>query len=357
MSSSDSDRPKRRGWTLIGAIIVVLLVTVMSSFSQVEPGEVGILLNRLSGSETVLDRPGMVLTFPLMHDLYIIEAQPQTLYLEGTEETEDYSRLPKLTVRANDGSNFWFERMTIQYQVVAEMSSTVLHERGEGEHFREWLLPTVRSILRDEFGRQSTRDVSNPATYNAATADAERELNAALEPHGIRVINVDTPEPRFNPEYEETIEDRNTANNQLRVISEELERARTERARLLAQLDQARNQQYQQRRAALEGQLAQARASRERRLADAQGTLTRTEGLALSQLDRANARAVELRAQMEAELAQVAARIRALESNGVEAVMRELARRLEGVRIDIQPYQNDPAPQSLRIQGLSGVGR
>ena len=35
--------------------------------------------------------------------------------------------------------------------------------------------------------------------------------------------------------------------------------------------------------------------------------------------------------------------------------MRELARRLNGVRIDIQPYQSDAAPQTLRIEGMGGV--
>jgi membrane protease subunit HflC len=340
------------------ALGIVFIVGAFSSFSSVDPGQVGVRVNRLSGGEEIIDRPGMVLTLPLVHDLYLVDASPQTLYLEGSSSSEDLRVLPRLTVRASDGSNFWFERMTIQYQVIPERADVVLHESGEGDAYRYWLIPTVRSILRDEFGRQSTRDVSNPATYNAATGVAERQLNATLNPHGIRVINVDTPEPHFNPGYETTIELRNQANNQLRVIESEMERAKTERSRRLAQLDQRRNQEYQQRRALLEGQLAQARANQQRRIADARANLTRTEGTANARLDRANARAEELRPTIEAEIAQTEARIDALESNGIEAVMRQLARRLEGVRIDIQPYQNDPAPQSLRIEGLSvGGGR
>jgi len=337
---------------LIPAVLIVLGVTAVTSFKQVEPGEVGIVINRLSGSERIVDRPGLVLELPFVHELYLIDASPKTLYLEGQSLSEDFTRLPQLTVRANDGSNFWFQRLTIQYQIIPEQASVVLHERGAADAYREWLLPTVRSILRDEFGRQSTRDVSNPATYHDATADARNQLNVALNPHGIRIINVDTPEPRFNPEYETTIEQRNQANNQLRVIEEELERALTERPRRLAQLDQARNRSYQESQAGLEGALHRGEAARQQRIADASANLTRTEGQALALLDQANARAEQLRAQVEAEIAQVDAQITALDSNGVEAVMRQLARRFEGVRIDIQPYQNDPSPQSLRVQGV-----
>ncbi|MBN1946106.1 MAG: hypothetical protein JW797_10545 [Bradymonadales bacterium] len=352
-----SPRIRKKPWfTLIATLAIVLLILLFSSFRQIEPGEAGIRVNRLTGNEKLIDKPGLVVDLPLFHDLYIVDTSPQTLRLEGTTISPDTTVIPRLTVRANDGSNFWFERLTIQYEVITDQAITVLHERGEGTAFREWMVPAVRSVLRDEFGRQSTRDVSNPATYTDATAEAQAQLNTVLNPHGIRVLNVDTPEPRFNPQYETTIEQRNQANNQLRVIEEELTRARTERERRLAQVDQARNATYQQRRAEQEGNLRQFLADQERRLAQAQANLTRMEGQAQAIYNNTAARADELRQQMEAEIGRTQAQINALQTNSTEAVMRQLARRLEGIRIQVLPYRHDATPETIRLDGNQAGG-
>ena len=118
-------------------------------------------------------------------------------------------------------------------------------------------------------------------------------------------------------------------------------------------MDQNGNSVYQQRSATLEGNLRQAEAEQHQRTAQARANLTRMEGQALSIYSSAESRAQELREQIEAEIAQTQAQIDALESNGVEAVMRQLARQLEGVSIHIQPYQNDPSPQTLHLESVN----
>ncbi|MBK7778301.1 MAG: hypothetical protein IPI43_30030 [Sandaracinaceae bacterium] len=89
----------------------------------------------------------------------------------------------KLTVRASDGSNFYFDRMEVHYQVIPSAAVRVLESSGPGDAFKNDLVAThAREILRDEFGRNSFIEVANPTTYGAATIEARRRLNLRLEP-------------------------------------------------------------------------------------------------------------------------------------------------------------------------------
>lgn len=334
---------------MIVALAIVGLILTIASMKRIEAGEVGIRVNLFSGTEEILDREGIVSVVPFIHELYKLDATPQTVTLQGDRTAEDFSVLPRLTVRAADGSNFWFETMTVQYQIIPELAAVILAEVGHGNDFRRWLQPALRSILRDAFGQRSTMQVSDPTTYGVSKAEAERLLNERLNPHGVRIINIDTPMPQFVEQYEHAIEERITTDNQSEVIRQELERAEATRQRELAALDQQLNRTYQERRAVLEGELANVLAQRRSRINEAQAALTRAEGEGLALVDGANARAAEVSAQWTATVGQVDSRVTALSMTGREAVMRELAKRLGEVTISVTPIHQDGSPQTVRL--------
>lgn len=338
--------------TLIFVLIVVMLLAGAGSIHHVEAGEIAVRVGLFTGSEEIIDVEGVVVAVPFIHELYIIDATPQTVTLQGDITTETFDTLPRLTVRAADGSNFWFDTMTVQYQVIPDRATVILAEIGPGVDFRRWLQPTLRSILRDSFGSRSTMQVSDPTTYGAMKSEAMDLLNARLNPHGVRIINIDTPLPQFVSEYEQAIEERITTDNQSEVIRQELERAAASRQRELANLDQVQNRTYQERRAALEGELARSLAERQQRLNESSAMLTRTEGEGLALVGFANSRAAEVAAQWDATVGQVAARVEALSTTGQEAVMRELAERVGAVRIEATPFQADGTPQTVRYEQL-----
>ena len=87
---------------------------------------------------------------------------------------------------------------------------------------------------------------------------ASKRLNKLLGEHGIEVTSIVTPRPRFSKEYEDLIESRNQTENQLAVIDSELQRAKTERDRKLAEVERDQNKIIQTKRAELETALATA---------------------------------------------------------------------------------------------------
>lgn len=333
------------------AAFVLFLVMTFSSFKTIEPGQVAVRVNNMTGGLDTIVQPGLVYRAPFgIHSIYVIDASPQTFVMKGERDTDDL-HVKELTVRASDGSNFLFNDTSIIFQILGDRAQDVIRDAGEGDAFRQWMRPTARSILRDEFGRESTISVSNPANFGAATERARERLNELLEPHGITVTQIVTPRPRFSDEYENLIEARNEAENQLTVITSELARAETDRRRRLAEVERDQNRMMQEKRAELEALLATAVTDQANAIREAD--TYRIDSVAQGQARRSAAerKAEELQGQLDAEYLSKKAEIDAFKTQPVERVMERLGSKLAGVTITIQPWQNDSTPTRVQMEG------
>lgn len=336
-------------WIWIGLAVVSTGILLTLSVVDIEPGQAAVRINNISGSEEAITTPGWTTRVPFVHALYVLDAAPQTFSMKGDTDQNDLL-VEKLTVRASDGSNFHFDDTTVIFQLKGDEAVTAVRDAGPGEGFKAWLRPYVRSILRDEFGRESTIAVSNPTSYAQATTRAKDRLNEVLGPHGILVTQLVTPRPQFNEAYEHAIEERNRLGNELQVIKSNLDRAETERERRLAEVDQAQNREIQERRASLESDLARAVAdlSDAKRSSDTYRIAKIAEGQA--SLSAADKRAEQLKGELEAKYAAKKAEIDAFRTQPVERVMERLGERLAGVTIEIQPYADDATPSRVRYE-------
>lgn len=339
----------RTDWAWIGAAGVLGVALAFFSVVDVEPGEVAVKINNITGGESVVTRPGWTVRLPLLQSVYLFDAKPQTFKMKGSRATDDL-HVEELAVRASDGSNFHFTDTTILFQLKGDMATAVAKDSGLEDGYVHWMRPYARSILRDEFGRETTINVSNPTTYGTAANRAKQRLNKRLAPHGIMVTQLVTPRPRFNQSYEKAIEDRNALSNQLEVIKSNLDRAGTNRDRMLAEVNQKKNKIIQTRRATLEADLAKAVADqanvksqidtyRISKIADGQATLS-----------AATHKARELKGELAAKYVSRQAEIMAFRTQPVERVMERLGETLKGVTIDIQPWADDATPSRIKYE-------
>ncbi|MDH5673584.1 MAG: SPFH domain-containing protein [Myxococcales bacterium] len=338
-----------RPWLWVVAAAMATLMLLAYSVVDIEPGEAAVRINNITSAETAITTPGWTTRIPLLHAIYKLDAAPQTFSMKGDDDQDDL-HVRKLTVRASDGSNFHFEDTTIIFQLKGDEAVTAVRDAGPDNGYRRWLKPYVRSILRDEFGRESTIAVSDPTTYAQATNRAKDRLNEVLGPHGIVVTQLVTPRPQFNEAYEHAIEERNRLGNEQQVIRSNIDRAQTERERLIAEVDQAQNRIIQERRANLESDLARAVAelSEARRESDTYRIGKIAEGQAA--LSAASARAQQLALELDAKYLARKAEIDAFRSQPVERVMERLGQRLEGITIEIKPYADDATPSRVRYE-------
>jgi membrane protease subunit HflC len=347
-----SGEPSRL-WLAAGA--VVLLGVGIRSCESVEAGQVAVRVNNVTGSMDVITQPGLILRMPFgIHDVYILDVSPQTFHMKGDKNVSDLL-VKELKVRASDGSNFEFNDTTILFRAIPTKADETLRDSGLAHTYYMWMLPYARAILRDEFGRESTIGVSNPTTFGQAEERAKKRLNELLGDHGIEVTSIVTPRPRFSKEYEDLIESRNQTENQLAVIDSELQRAKTERDRKLAEVERDQNKIMQTKRAELEAQLASAVTAQTQthREVDA----NKIDKVAAGEASRSAAKgqAVELKGQLDADYAAKKAEIDAFRNQPVERVMERLGERLKGVTIDIQPFREDGAPTKIQLQNVEGA--
>lgn len=204
-----------------------------------------------------------------------------------------------------------------------------------------------RSILRDEFGRYDAVGVADPANLQVAGAASTDRLNELLEPHGIRIVQIVTETPSFDAEYEQAIEDRKVADQEVERLEVERSKLMQQRERKLAAVDKVKEIERTQ----LEGDLvrlvkeAEKDQIRVEKSADAYRVEREAEGLAAR--DRMVFEAEGLTAKYTKEAEGLIARAEALEKRGAVVVREALIEKLRNVRFTLIPYSKDPSPKRL----------
>lgn len=344
------------GMIVVAAVVALLVLASRGGLGmmQVEANELAVRVNYLTGEESVITQPGYQFYFPFVQGIYTLDRTTQEYVMSGTgrDSSEGANRASRLTVRANDGSNFWFHEMRIQYELIPDQADRVLSDSGPYDAFKqEWIKANARSILRDEFGRYSAVEVANPTVYKQAPEAARQRLNALLEPHGIRVVRIVTPNPKFDERYERAIEDRKEADQEVEELKAKAEQLAQVREQRLAGVRKEKEVELQ----TLEGELskeflaAERDAIRIKRGADAFSATRIAEGQA--ELAQLTAEAQGLTEKYTKEAEGITSRAKALGQRGEVVVREALVEKLLGVKFTFVPYSRDPAPERLEHSG------
>lgn len=332
-------------------LILFLGVTGRLGVTQIEANQVGVRVNYLTGEETVVTQPGYQFYLPLLQRVFTFDRTTQEYVMSG----QDYAgtnRAPRLTVRANDGSNFWFEELKIQYEIIPGAADVVLNDSGQGDLFKqEWIKAHARSILRDEFGRYSAVEVADPTVYKQAPEEARRRINEILEPHGINVVRIITPNPKFDPAYEDAIETRKEADQEVQELQARVQQLEQVREQRLAAVRKEKEVEMQDLTGDLTRELltAERDAIRITKEADAYSARRVAEGQA--EKAQLTAQAEGLVAKYKNEAEGIASRAQALEERGQVVVREALVKKLLGIHFRLMPYSRDPAPRRLEYSG------
>ena len=365
-----SSGPSQKGKSLVRWILPVFAVLfVLSSFLggtsgavEVEPGEVAVIYNNtgltIFGEPVEVRREqGVIFFLPGFQRIEKLEIQPQ-IFVMSNEDKHGVNHMPRLTVRASDGSNFYFERLEIHYQVLASKAAEVIANNGPGNAYMGKAVRThAREILRDAFGEYSFLQIADPRVYGEATSLAKQLLNERLGPLGIEVTNIPPPKPRFDERVEHAIEERQNAEQEVEVQKQKRFKLEKQKGRRLQQVEQTKSAEYQQLIADLEAQKQQAtnRLIAVKREADKYFIEHESQGQAQREEQVTRARANEIAYRKAAE--GMVARIRAVGEQGPDVLNREIAEhvfpQLEG--LSARPYSRPSSPIDIRyLDGTKG---
>ena len=347
----------------VGALVLAIFVIVSLGASgnlgviELEDNQVAVKMNYISGEKEVITEPGYKIFIPFIQKVFILDKTPQKfLMLRGGGAMDD-NHGPHLSVRASDGSNLWFEELEIQYSILPGSSDAIIEDSGVDDGFkRDWIRAFARSVLRDEFGRFSSVEVADPSNYSIASDRSVQRLNEFLNAHGILVERIITPKPRFDKRYEDAIEERKVADQDVERLRVKEGQLLQERAQQLALVEKEKEIQWQE----LLGDLKRFEIEAQRdaiaitKGADRYKVTREAEGQ--QQLDRSLADARGLVSKYTKEAEGIRARTAALEKRGRVVVREALIEKLSSIRFTLIPYSRDPMPERLEHSGLNEAG-
>ncbi len=350
-----------KGWALPAIALLVLLGFLFSDsggFVEIEPGEVAVKYNNtgmsfLGPPAQVIKEQGVVTFLPVLQRVEKLDARPQIFVMEGDSDV-DHNHTRRLTVRANDGSNFYFDRLEIHYQLVASEAAFVIANNGPGDEYK-WRAIQVhaREVLRDEFGQHSFLEIADPRTYGQATSRAKEALNARLQPLGLEVTNIPPPKPKFDQRVEGAIEERQNAEQEIEVQQEKRNKLKQESKRRVQQVEQEKNAEYQQLLGELEARKQQANNGfiAAKRDADKYFIEQAAAGNAYREEKVTRAKANEVAYRKDAEA--MVAKIRAVGDQGPDVLNREIAEHVfpQLERVSATPYAVPTSPMDIRYVG------
>jgi len=331
------------------AVLTLLILAASGNLGVVNIGDdqVAVKMNYITGEREVIRSPGYKLYIPFVQEVFPLDQAPQMFLMEGKQWRGD-NHAPFLTVRASDGSNFWFESLEVQYRLIPEQGGDVIDDSGPGDGFkRDWIRAYARSVLRDEFGRISAVEVADPSSYKAAGQRSTERMNDILQGHGIQIMRLITPKPRFDKDYESAIEEKKVADQKVDHLKVKEEQLLQQREQLLAQVSKEKEIEWQE----LQGELRKQLLNSEREAisitkgADRYKVTREAQGQ--QERDKFSAEAEGLVAKYTKEAEGIRARTDALEKRGRVVVREALIEKLKSIRFTLVPYSRDPAPKRL----------
>ncbi|MCX7023860.1 MAG: SPFH domain-containing protein [Spirochaetes bacterium] len=201
---------------IIAALTALLLVLVAPHSTK--PTEVGVRVIKWSPFEkqgVVQDvyAPGATYFFPLIiNEWHTFDTKLQNIEMSVAPDTGSRKQRDDLLFKTIDGNDISLD-VIIAYRVDPRMTPYILINIADNnKDIEENVVRTLaRNITRDLFGELTTEDFYNADKRTQKSEDAKAVLNKLLNPYGVIIESVLPKDYRFNPAYQQAIEDKKVA--------------------------------------------------------------------------------------------------------------------------------------------------
>ena len=236
-----------------------------------------------------------------------------------------------IRLKTADGNDVWVD-VVVSFQVIEELAPVLIQKVGYTmTDIADLVGPTARSVIRSVLGELRSAEFYEAKAREDKLTKAATELNAMLNPFGIKVTSLALPEFSFSKDYENILREKALA---------EQKRQEYERLQLAAEQEKAAKKN-------------KATGEADANIALAQGRKLRAEQEADASLYAKTQQADATRTRLVQEAIGLQALVPALAGPGGEAqVAREIARALQGKKILLVPAGPGGAINVLNLNEL-----
>lgn len=182
------------------------------------PTEVGVRTVKWSpfaprGVMDVVYPPGATYFFPaVINDWHTFDTKLQNVEMTYDPMRGDRLHRDDLLFKTIDGNDISLD-VIVSYRIDPEQAPRILQYAGTNDfELKDKVVRTIaRSRPRDLFGELRTEEFYISDRRDEKAEHVKAELNAMLQPYGVVVERVSTKDYRFNPAYQQAIEDKKVA--------------------------------------------------------------------------------------------------------------------------------------------------
>ncbi len=229
VSAASQGRSTRGGVTIaiFGVVIGLLFSVISQGIIVVEPQQVAVVFDQLSGQLLTPRGPGVHIIIPVVQvpTLYSVAQREYTMSgraSEGAMLGDD-----AVVARTSDGQEVRIDA-TIIYSIDAAQANLV-HQRWQDRFENSLIRPTVRGAVRDEVARYGVEEVYSTERANMRDG-IEEMISNRLAQEGFIVTDFVIRDIQFSEDYARSIEQKQIAEQDRLRAEQEAERLRIQAA-------------------------------------------------------------------------------------------------------------------------------
>jgi hypothetical protein len=328
--------PKRLLFVFIPIILIIILVMGgrRLTWTYIQADQVAVIINNLTGNIRTIDRAGAVVFYPFIQGLYILDKSEQSTPMTSANISADFPQGNPVILKTRDGGDVSLD-LIIQYRLISKLADKVVQNTGTGNVFKEkWIRDYAKTVCRYEFGELEIDEFPDAEKRRLKTAEATKELDRLLNPHGIMMTSLNFIDYRYYREYAEKIQERRIADKEVEEQRSRGKAAKENQERVITEETKKLDVAISRFRGELYNMEIDATAQAEKIKQEGLAYLLKAKLDADAEYERLKKSAEAILAVREAEAAGVLALRNALEGEGGRNLVKlEYAKRLREARI------------------------
>jgi len=206
---------------LVTVIILGFWLVLHSLTIDIPIGQVGVRIQQYSifGKQGLIPKdytPGWHLNRGPLDKWLLFDSTVQTLEMtRDTRQGSDRS-IDDIKVQSADGYAISLD-VTVKYQIIKEQAYQLYQQIGAGSKYKIIVRNEAQKFCMGSFGQMKTEGFYNPVERRATAEQVHKDLNIALKPKGLEVIDVLIRSVQFDPEYENKIRQKKLADQEVEL--------------------------------------------------------------------------------------------------------------------------------------------
>jgi regulator of protease activity HflC (stomatin/prohibitin superfamily) len=205
---------------IIGAILGFWLV-LHSLTVDIPIGQVGVRTQQYSlfGQQGLITKdyaPGWHRDLGPIDKWLLFDSTAQTLEMNREPGQGSDRSIDDIKVQSADGYAISLD-VTVKYQIIKGKAYQLYQQIGAGTKYKIIVRNEAQKACMGAFGQMKTEDFYNPAARRTTAEQVHADLNIAMNPKGLEVIEVLIRSVQFDPEYEKKIRRKKLADQEVEL--------------------------------------------------------------------------------------------------------------------------------------------